>query len=95
MTRRLAPLLLLAVLAGCAAKVPWVNTALPAAQWDRDWSACKRAAEYQAGGGRDWDDMKPGDPFAAYDRQRASGQVRDQVNSCMIGKGYIPTERLQ
>ena len=77
-------------LSACAAPVPWVRSIVPSSQWDSDWSACKRMAEVRVGGYRDWDEPNPMDPLAAYDRQKASGEVADAVSSCMIGRGYVP-----
>lgn len=83
-------------LSACAAQVPWVNNRVPQSQWDADWSACKRMAEYHSGGARNWDDpTTPGDPFIEYDRQKASGAINDEVSSCMIGRGYVPARRAQ
>ena len=86
----------LGLLCACAAQVPWVNTRVPPSQWDTDWSACKRMAEYHYGGTRNWDEpTTPGDPFLEYDRQKASGAINDEVSSCMIGRGYVPARRTQ
>ena len=86
-------LFLVLALSACAAQVPWVNSRVPPDQWDKDWSACKRAAEYHAGGMRDWEDPNRMDPLAEYDRQHASSQIADEVSSCMIGRGYVPKAR--
>ena len=85
-------LILTLFLTACAAQVPWVNSRVPPSQWDADWSACKRAAEYHTSGMRDWDEPSPLDPLAAYDRQQASIKIADQVSSCMIGRGYVPAK---
>ena len=79
-------------LSACAAHVPWVSSRVPKSQWDKDWSACKRAAEYNAGGGRDWDEPSS-DPWAAYDRDKAKQSIGAEVSSCMIGLGYVPAEK--
>jgi len=91
--KRLSVLFLLLTLAACAAKVPWTNAGLPKSQWSKDWSECKRAAEYSAGGVRDWDDVSPQDPLAEYERQHAAQRVKTEVSLCMIGRGYVPAER--
>jgi len=80
-------------LAGCAAHAPWVNTKLPKSQWDKDWSTCKRAAEYRTSGMKDWDAPTSSDPWADYDRQKAKEVISSQVASCMIGLGYLPVEK--
>ena len=86
--------LLALTLSACAAQVPWTNSRVPQSQWDKDWSACKRSAEYHSGGFRDWDDQQSTrDPFAAYDRQKAKEEISAEVASCMIGRGYIPAEK--
>ena len=89
----LLPTLLIVGLTACAARVPWVNPALPEKQWSKDWSACKRQAEYHTSGGyRDWDEPRT-DPLAEYDRQHAKVEIDSSVESCMIGLGYVPAGR--
>ena len=82
--------LLALLLSACAAPVPWVNSRVPSSQWDKDWSQCKRMAEASMGGPRDWSNPNPTDPLAEYDRQYYGPKVKQQVESCMIGRGYVP-----
>ena len=91
--KRLYILIMTVTLTACAAKVPWTNAALPKSQWSKDWSECKRSAEFHAGGFRDWDEKNPLDPFAEYERQRAAEQAKTEITLCMIGRGYVPVER--
>ena len=83
-------LLLSGLLSACAAPVPWVNSRLPPSQWDADWSQCKRMAETAHGGPRDWNESYPSDPLVEYDRHYYGPKVKQQVESCMIGRGYVP-----
>ena len=85
--------MLTVLVAGCAAKPPWTNSTLPKSQWAKDWSQCKRAAEFRASGFRDWDEPTPLDPFAGYERQRAAEQAKTEESLCMIGRGYVPVEK--
>lgn len=93
--------LILAVLpallvAACApARPDFTKPGVSAAQVEADWEACKRQAQLrvapegpQAGGGRD----AFVNPVAEADRQRAGRDARQIVESCMLARGYSPSD---
>ncbi|HLO76720.1 MAG TPA: hypothetical protein VK196_09735 [Magnetospirillum sp.] len=82
---------LLVLLSGCApSTVPWQNPDIPKEQWSRDWSACRRWAEAQAGYRED-----DGGPSALreYDRAQAKRQIQGYANLCMTDRGYTPAPK--
>lgn len=83
---------LLVLLAGCAASsVPWQNPDVPKEQWSRDWSACRRWAEAQAGYRED--DSSSSSVFRDYDRTQAKRQIQGYANLCMTDRGYLPASK--
>jgi hypothetical protein len=81
-----------ALVAGCAASsVPWQNPDLPKEQWSRDWSACKRWAEAQAGYRED--DSASSSAFREYDRAQAKRAIQGYANMCMTDRGYMPAAK--
>lgn len=89
---RLLALGLVALLPGCAStSVPWQNPDVPKEQWSRDWSACRRWAEAQAGY-RD-DDGSSNTALREYDRAQAKRQIQGYANLCMTDKGYLPAAK--
>ncbi len=93
--RVLAVGLMSATLAACAARNPWVNPNVPKSQWDRDWSQCKDRADAAAGLNTPTysPDPRLPNPFEQYDRDSKKAEIDDAVESCMIGRGYVPARR--
>jgi outer membrane biogenesis lipoprotein LolB len=80
-----------ALLSGCAAtSVPWQNPDLPKEQWSRDWTACKRWAEAQAGYR---EDESSSSAFREYDRAQAKRAIAGYANLCMTDRGYVPAAK--
>jgi hypothetical protein len=91
--KRFAAILLSAlVLGGCAStSVPWANPSIPKDQWSRDYSACRRLADRDAGW-RD-EDNASSSPFKEFDRQQAKRIYEGSLANCMIDRGYVPATR--
>lgn len=80
------------MLSACAASsVPWENPAIPKEQWGRDWSACKRWAEAQAGYRED--SSSSSSVFAEYDRAQMKRSIQGYANLCMTDRGYLPAAK--
>lgn len=69
--------------------MPWQNPDVPKSQWSRDWSACRRWAEAQAGYRED----EGSGVFRDYDRAAAKKQIQAYAGMCMTDRGYLPTSK--
>lgn len=88
---RVLALGLLVVLSGCASStVPWQNPDVPKEQWGRDWNACRRWAEAQAGYR---EDDSSSSAFREYDRAQAKRAIQGYANLCMTDRGYLPAAK--
>ena len=66
----------------------WVNPAVSEDQASKDYSACRRYAERQAGLSERLEDGRSGDPIIQMERNRAAREVKSLTDSCMQKKGY-------
>lgn len=90
---RVLALGLFALLSGCASSsVPWQNPDIPKEQWSRDWNACRRWAESQAGY-REGDMESSSSALRDYDRAQAKRQIQGYANLCMTDRGYLPAAK--
>lgn len=92
--RHLPAVLVLAALAACAPRVPWVNSELPRDQAERDYAECRRFADDQADPTHGAADAMRSDTVVARgDRDADKRRRATYLRACMEGKGYKPTGR--
>lgn len=93
MRLRVLALGLIGLLSGCAStSVPWQNPDVPKEQWSRDWAACRRWAEAQAGYRED-DSSSANSALRDYDRAQVKRAIQGYAALCMTDRGYLPATK--